>query len=566
MEHKTEQVQFQPSQADSRELWIRYIKEDRQIISLTFGNTISASHSTTISTYDLFHTRANHHWHANVKVFVHETHIDKLSMREGIEERVERLVEDVKPMIAKAVDPLANLELIDGMRKMGLSNLFDKEMKEALETVASTNKGTFTVEDHVYASALRFKLLRQYGYVVSQNELRNFKEESDTFNRSNCEDVEAMIQLLEASHLALKGENILDEAKAFSTGILHDRVSSLDGRLFKCAVHALELPMHWRVHRFDIKWQIDLYEEQEDKQSNLLELAKLNFNMVQATHQRDLIEISRWWRDVGLIEQAHFTRDRPVESFLCALGLSQEPRFSSLRKSLTKVVIFILVIDDVYDIYGSLEELEYFTGAITRWDSEQIQQLPECMKVCFRALHDVTYEIAYDIGKKENWHRVLPLLTKAWAGFCNALLTEAKWDHWGYTPTLEEYLNNAWTSSSGPLLMSHAYFFVGHMKLEDAADFLERNKDLIYNVSMIIPLCNDLGTSKAEIDRGDAPSSVVCYMREANTPLLRPYIDVTVNAARAAHMLYQFGDGFSIQDGNFGQRILSTVIEPLAIN
>ncbi|XP_039166662.1 alpha-farnesene synthase [Eucalyptus grandis] len=519
-----------------------------------------------------------------------------ISPKEGIEQRMERLMEDVKPMFPKAVDSLAKLELIDRMRKMGLSNLFDNEMKEALETVASTKNGIFDMENHVYARALRFRLLRQHGYVVSQDEMRSFKEESKTFNRSNCEDVEAMMQLLEASHLAVEGENILDEGKAFSTGILRERVSSLDGRLLKCAVHALELPMHRRLQWFDVKWQIDLYEQQEDKQSNLLELAKLNFNTVQATHRRDLIEISRWWRDLGLIEHVDFTRDRPVESFLCALGLSQEPRFSSLRKSLTKVIIFILVIDDVYDLYGSLEELECFTSVVTRWDSEPIQQLPECMKFCFRALHDLTYEIAHEIGKEEDWHRVLPHLMKAWADFCKALLTEAKWDHLGYTPSLEEYLSNAWTSSSGPLLLSHAYFFVGHMKLEDAAELVESKKDLIYNASMIIRLCNDLRTSKAEIERGDAPSSMVCYMREANvsediarkhikglidqawkninahcfvnaeTPFLRPYIDVTVNAARAAYMIYQSGDGFGVQDGTIGQQMLSAVIEPLALD
>nr|WNI01959.1 terpene synthase [Psidium guajava] len=422
----------------------------------------------------------------------------------------------------------------------------------------------------------------------------SFKDGRNTSNGSNCEDVEAMIELLEGSHLALEGENILDEAKAFSSGILRERVSSLHGQLSKRAIHALELPMHWRW--FDIKWQIDLYEQQEDKQSNLLELAKLNFNTVQAAYQRDLIEISRWWRDLGLMEHVDFARDRPVECFWYALGLSQEPQFSTLRKSLTKVAIFIMVIDDAYDLYGSLEELECFTGAIIRWDSEPIQQLPECMKVCFRALHDVTYDIAYDIGKEEDWHRVLPHLTKAWADFCKALLTEAKWDRLGYTPSLEEYLSNASTSISVPLLMAHAYFFVGHMKLEDVADLLERNKDLIYNVSIIVRLCNDLRTSKAEIDRGDAPSSVVCYMREASVsedvaqehikglinrawksinaqcfgntdmPFLQPFVDVTVNAARAAHMLYQFGDGLGVQDGGIERQILSTVIEPLALD
>ncbi|KAL3742037.1 hypothetical protein ACJRO7_017512 [Eucalyptus globulus] len=549
--------------------------------------------------------------------------ICKVDVKEGIKERVKQLVEEVKPMLSEEVNSLAKLELIDRMRKLGLYNLFNDEMKEALEPVASTNNDIFNMEDHLYANALRFRLLRQHGHVVSQDELRSFKEGSNGLNGSNCQDVEAIVELLEASHLALEDENILNEAKTFSTGILHERVPGLDGLPFKRAAHYLELPMHRRVQWFDIKWQIDLYEQQEDKQSNLLELAKLNFNTVQATHQRDLIEISRWWRDLGLLEHVDFTRDRLVESFLCALGLSQEPRFSSLRKSLTKVIILILVIDDVYDLYGSLKELECFTSAITglatmplnlflsclfclfsqtgksdafRWDSEQIQQLPDCMKICFQVLHDVTYENAYDIGKDGDWHRVLPNLTKAWADFCKALLTEAKWDNIGHIPSLEEYLSNAWTSTSGPLILSHAYYFVGHMKLEDVEELLERNKYLIYNVSMIIRLCNDLGTSTAERDRGDAPSSVVCYMREANVsedvarkhikelinqawksinahcfgnaelPFLQPFIDVAMNAARVAHMLYQFGDGLGIQDGDIRRQILSTVIQPLALD
>ncbi|XP_039166663.1 (E,E)-alpha-farnesene synthase [Eucalyptus grandis] len=427
-------------------------------------------------------------------------------LKEGTKEQVERLVEEVKPTLSEAVNSLLKLELIDKMKKLGLSNLFGNEIKEVLQTVASTNNGVFNMEDHLYASALQFRLLRQHGHVVSQDALRSFRDGRNTLSGSNCGDVEAMIELLEASYLAMEGENILEEAKAFSTGILQERVSGLDGQLLKRAVHALELPMHWRVQWFDIKWQIDLYEQQEDKQSSLLQLAKLNFNIVQATHQRDLRDISRWWRDLGLIEHVDFARDRLVESFFCALGLSQEPQFSSFRKSLTKVIILILVIDDLYDLYGSLEELECFTDAITRWDLEQIQQLPECIKVCFQALRDVTYEIAHEIGKDEDWHQV------------------------------------------------------------------------------------------AERERGDAPSSVACYMREANVsediarkhitilinqawnsinahcfgnaekPFLRPFINVTVNAARVVHMLYQFGDGFAIPDGDIQRQILSIVIKPLALD
>ena len=44
-----------------------------------------------------------------------------------------------------------------------------------------------------------------------------------------------------------------------------------------------------------------------------------------------------------------------------------EPQFSSCRKGLTKVTSQITTIDDVYDVYGTLDELELFTNAVERF-------------------------------------------------------------------------------------------------------------------------------------------------------------------------------------------------------
>lgn len=113
------------------------------------------------------------------------------------------------------------------------------------------------------------------------------------FSKSTCTNVKGMIELFEASHLALEGENILDEAKAFSSGYLKEIISNLDNNLAKQVVHSLERPLHWRVQWFDIRWYIDFYEEEGVMNLDLLKLAKLNFNMVQAVHQKDLKHISR---------------------------------------------------------------------------------------------------------------------------------------------------------------------------------------------------------------------------------------------------------------------------------
>lgn len=73
-----------------------------------------------------------------------------------------------------------------------------------------------------------------------------------------------------------------------------------------------------------------------------------------------------WWRNLGIAESFTFTRNRIVESYLWAVGVAFEPQNGSLRKWLAKAIKLVLVIDDVYDVYGTLQELEHFTSAVDR--------------------------------------------------------------------------------------------------------------------------------------------------------------------------------------------------------
>ena len=71
----------------------------------------------------------------------------------------------------------------------------------------------------------------------------------------------------------------------------------------------------------------------------------------------------RWWRNLGLSKNLSFARDRLTESFMCSVGFAFEPKYTYLRKLLTKVTNLIAIIDDVY---GILEELKLFTNAVNR--------------------------------------------------------------------------------------------------------------------------------------------------------------------------------------------------------
>ncbi|XP_059439290.1 alpha-farnesene synthase-like [Corylus avellana] len=519
------------------------------------------------------------------------------SIYDGLEykRRAEKLTEVVRSKFAEAVGLLAKLELIDNVKKLGLAIHFDMEILEALDSIASIKEKILSQEEDLYAIALCFRLLRQHGYFVSQDMFSGFMDEkTGAFRKSIHANFKGMLELLEASYLALEGENILDEAKQLSTAILKENTCNLDGNLAKQVAHALELPSQRRVQWFDVKWHINVYEKDRHMNPILLEFAKLNFNIIQATLQKDLRELSRWWRNLGVTENLNFARDRLVETFMCSVGFAFEPRNKCFRKWLTKVLNLIAVIDDVYDVYGTLEELNHFTTAVNRWDVRETQELPECMKICFLALYNTTNELANEIQTGKRGNQLLPHLKKVWTDFCTALFVEAKWYNMGYTPSLQEYLSNAWISSSGSVMLVHAFFCIEHEVEEEFENFLKKNQDLVYNISMIIRLCNDLGTSKAEIERGDVPSSIMCYMREENVseeiarkhikgminktwkkingqcftqlPMLQSFVNIAANVARVANGLYHDGDGFGVQDQETRSNILSLLVEPLMLS
>jgi (-)-germacrene D synthase len=76
--------------------------------------------------------------------------------------------------------------------------------------------------------------------------------------------------------------------------------------------------------------------------------------------------IYRWWKECNFSTELPFIRDRVVECYFWILGVYFEPEYLLARRMLTKVIAMTSIIDDIYDVYGTLEELELFTEAIER--------------------------------------------------------------------------------------------------------------------------------------------------------------------------------------------------------
>ncbi|XP_070051746.1 alpha-farnesene synthase-like [Nicotiana tomentosiformis] len=508
--------------------------------------------------------------------------------------QAEKLKEEVSCKFSNStISPLDLLELIDSIDKLGLSCYFEVETKEALEKIIMSVKTKSSAkEEDLYATALCFRLLREHGHHASQDMLKDFFDDKGKLKVS---DVKTLLEVLEGSYMSMEGENLLDDTRLFTTKNLKSLVSKSDYTFTNKEYNlsnSLSFPLAWRVKWYDVRIHICAQElECNNTNPMLLKLAKLNFNIVQATHQKDLKHVLRWWRNVSIVEDLNFTRDRIVESFFYAVGVASEPQQGSMRKWLTKVIESVLIVDDVYDIYGSLDQVQQFTRAIETWDPNAVEGLPECMQICFRSLHDTIEDMSFEIQQQKGGLSALPNLKQVWVNFCKALLLEATWYHKGHIPTLEEYLDNGWISSSGPLLSLHVIFGLSNKITKETLDLYEDCHEIIYHTSVVIRLCNDQGTSAAELERGDVASSILCYMQQENVSedVAREHIESiildswkkinyhfntlstshrklvkhVVNEARMAHVMYQFGDGFGVQDGETRDQVLFNLIHPI---
>ncbi|KAH8502502.1 hypothetical protein H0E87_013982 [Populus deltoides] len=177
----------------------------------------------------------------------------------------------------------------------------------------------------------------------------------------------------------------------------------------------------------------------------------------------------------------------------------------------------------------------------------------------------------------------------------HAFLQEAKWSYNNITPSFEEYLENAWRSVSGTVILIHAFFLMGENISKQALDYLVNYDELLRWPSIIFRLSNDLATSSAEIARGETANSISCYMYETGasevearkqiekliqkawrnmnkcqidneTPFARSFVGTAINLARIAQCTYQHGDGHGAPDSRSKNRISSLIIEPISFH
>ncbi|XP_030478491.2 germacrene-A synthase-like [Cannabis sativa] len=492
-------------------------------------------------------------------------------------------VEELKEVIRREIfgdyyyDAWKNqLKIIDVVERLGLSYHFETEIENKLQCIY--NKINIDDEDLHHVS-IRFRLLRQHGFTISSDIFEKFKDEDGNFKKCLVSDTLGLLSLYEASHLSCVGENILDEALAFTTTHLNEFLVKKkehhedDDPLSKEISRALERPLRKTLVNLHARHFISIYEKDASHNKVLLQLAKLDFNLLQCMHKKELSEVSRWWKESDFVHKFPFARDRIVELYLWILGVYYEPQYCLARNILLKIIALASIADDIYDAYGTLEELELLTHAIERWDINCVDTLnQEYMQTFYKDVLNC-YEEFEQVLEKEEQYKV-HYAKAAFKGLVRSHLDEARCLHRGLIPSFEEYLKFALGNCGYyMLILSSLVGMKTNIVTKEVFEWLSKDRKIIRASVTICRLMDDIAEHKFEEDDYEEHSAVECYMiehgvceeeaydelnklimnawKEINeefvmpTEVASPILLRALNFCRVMDLIFKFGDGYT---------------------
>ncbi|MED6120569.1 hypothetical protein PIB30_022086 [Stylosanthes scabra] len=413
------------------------------------------------------------------------------------------------------------------------------------------------------------------------------------FSEKLVTDVERLVELYEASHLRIHGEEILDEAYEFTSNELKSIATKLSPSFLEEQVkYSLSQPYQQGLPRLEARRFISIYEQHPNHNQTILTLAKLDFNFLQKLHRREVGNICKWWKELDVSTKLPYARDRVVECYNWILAIYFEPQYCQARNILTKQIALLSIIDDTYDAYGTIDELTLFTQAFKRWDINCLDDIPEYMKLIYVHVFKFFEEEERELAKHGNAH-CIKYFIKEFQRTLQGYMTEAEWLNNNYKPTIAEYIETSLTSTAYRLLIAVSYIGMGDMATEDIFKWVMSGPKCVRAASMICRNMDDIVSTEFEQKREHVLPLYDCYMREYNiskaeafrelqknvrdawkdineeclkpTKVPMPFIMRALNISRFVDVMYKDEDCYTHAEGKMKKCIETLLVNPVSI-
>ncbi|TVU47047.1 hypothetical protein EJB05_06625, partial [Eragrostis curvula] len=458
---------------------------------------------------------------------------------EWMTERADQLKEKISNLFEACTTIVDQLNLVDTLQHLSIDHHFTEQIRSMLSII---HAGEFN-STCLHEVALRFRLLRQQGFRVSPDEFNKFKDENGAFDVEITNDPRGLLSLYNAAYLLTQGETELEETILFARQHLESMKDNLENALANQVKRSLHLPLPRTLKRVETLHYMSEYNEELTYNSSILEFAKLDFNLLQRLHLKELKALSRWWKDLYKEMGLTYSRDRVVECYLWAYTAYYEEEHTRARMILAKIIALIILTDDTYDVRATLEECRKLNQAIQRWEEGAVSLLPEYLKMFYLKLISIFKEFEDELKTHEKYR--VAFSRKAFQILSNNYLQEAEWSHCGYKPRFKDQVKVSTVCSGAPF--AGVGLLVGmrdDVATKEALEWAKNCTDAVQAFAEVTRFMNDLASFKRGKNKNDVASSIECYMNEhhVTSELSLAQIDSliedawkTINQARFEH-------------------------------
>ncbi|XP_037411511.1 beta-sesquiphellandrene synthase-like [Triticum dicoccoides] len=423
-------------------------------------------------------------------------------------ERMEILLEQVRTEMKEANEIPQILELVITIERLGLGYHYENEIAQLLDVVFKSDYD----DNNLHLVSLRFYLLRKNRYDVSSDVFHKFEDKQGGFVQS---DTNSLLSLYNAAHLSIKGEDVFDMAFSFTRRHLLGALENLESAFAGEVSSSLLTPPFRRVGILEARNYLSCYTNKVTRNEAILELAKLNFNILQLHFCEELKDVTMWWNKIKMKSRLSFVRDRIVETYFWINGTSYNLEYSYSRIIATKVTAFMTIIDDIFDTYSSTEDSMQLAEAINRWDEDAVNMLPEYMKDIYLYLLETFHSFEDHLGPKNSYRVVY--LKEAFKKLVQAYSDELKWRDENYVPkTLNEHLQVS-SVSIGTSVVACAIFVGMDDTTVETLNWVSSDQKLLKSFAIYTRFTNDMASTKREQAGGHCASTIQSYMKEHGT-------------------------------------------------
>ncbi|XP_059284559.1 ent-kaur-16-ene synthase, chloroplastic isoform X3 [Lycium ferocissimum] len=380
----------------------------------------------------------------------------------------------------------ARLCMVDNLNKLGICRHFAEEIQNVLdETYRCWLQGEEEIFTNAATCAMAFRILRGHGYNVTSDPVAQFLEQEQCNGHLN--DIYTMLDLYQALEMIIATDQ--SAPKKLTSSSLQSLRQRLSGefyppnrftrRIHEQVYDVLKFPSHANIQRVANRRNIEHCDVDNTR----------------------VLKTSYWWVIQNRLDKLSFAREKSAYCYFSAAATIFQPELSDARLSWAKNGVLTTVIDDFFDIGGSMEELNNLVQLFKKWDVDvSTDCCSEKVGIIFSALHSTIREIG-DKTFKWQARNVTRHITDIWLNLLNAMLREAEWARDMSVPTLDEYMANGYVSFAiGPIVLP-ALYFIGPKLPDDVVQHPEYHS-LFKLMSTCGRLLNDIRSFERESKDG----------------------------------------------------------------